>query len=162
MLDEHGDRIRLPSGEWKSYKTKTTDWDNHGKAEIWRTAWAETLNRYLEKNERRERIDLRSYARQGKETAPTVHLGPAVAHMEQKGIRTEIGDSREKQFCSDKCRLQWWHEHRDSSKRAAKHICPECNRVFSTDRTQKYCSHECYILARFGRKRINEAGSGAV
>ena len=23
---------------------------------------------------------------------PTVHLGPAVAHMEQKGIRTEIGD----------------------------------------------------------------------
>ena len=92
MLDEHGERIRLPSGEWKSYKTKTTDWDDHGKAEIWRTAWAETLNRYLEKNERPERIDLRSYARQGKETAPTVHLGPAVAHMEQKGIRTEIGD----------------------------------------------------------------------
>ena len=92
MLDEHGERIRLPSGEWKSYKTKTTDWDDHGKAEVWRSAWAETLNRSLEKNERPERIDLRSYARQGKETVPTVHLGPAVAHMEQKGIRTEIGD----------------------------------------------------------------------
>lgn len=92
MLDEHGERIRLPSGEWKSYKTKITDWDDHGKAEVWRSAWAETLNRYLEKNERPERIDLRSYARQGKDTVPTVHLGPAVAHMEQKGIRTEIGD----------------------------------------------------------------------
>ena len=70
--------------------------------------------------------------------------------------------SREKLFCSDKCRLQWWHEHRGDSKRAVERICPECSKVFSTDRTQKYCSHECYILARFGRKRINEAGTGAV
>ena len=77
-------------------------------------------------------------------------------------LLTRTGRSREKQFCSDKCRLQWWHEHRGSSKRAVEHICPECQRVFSTDRAQKYCSHECYILARFGRKRINEAGTGAV
>ena len=92
VLDERGERIRLPSGQWKSYKVKTTDWDDHGNAELWRSAWAEIVNRYLERNGCEERIDLRSYARQGKELAPTVHLGPAVAHMEEKGVRTEIGD----------------------------------------------------------------------
>lgn len=102
------------------------------------------------------------------EAAPTVQVVPERVRVQQECCRqcgtplVQTGRSREKQFCSDKCRLQWWHAHRGSSKRAVEHICPECNRVFSTDRTQKYCSHECYILARFGRKRINEAGSGAV
>ena len=92
MLDERGERIRLPSGQWKSYKVKTTDWDDQGNAELWRSAWAEIVNRYLERNGCEERIDLRSYARQGREEAPTVHLGPAVAHLEEKGVRTEIGN----------------------------------------------------------------------
>ena len=91
-LDENGNRIRLPSGNYKSHKENTVDWNDPGKAEVWRSAWADLVNEYLERAERPERIDLRSYARQGKEQAPTVHLGPAVAHMEQKGISTEIGD----------------------------------------------------------------------
>lgn len=102
------------------------------------------------------------------DAAPAVPVAPVRPRI-QKGCCKQCGitltqaeHSREKQFCSDKCRLQWWHEHRGSSKRAVEHICPECNRVFSTDRTQKYCSHECYILARFGGKKVNEAGTGAV
>ncbi len=91
-LDEHGNRIKLPSGNYKSHKENTVDWNDPGKAEIWRSAWADLVNEYLERAERPERIDLRSYARQGKGEAPTIHLGPAVAHMEQKGISTEIGD----------------------------------------------------------------------
>ena len=91
-LDENGDRIRLPSGNFKSHKESITDWSDPDKAEIWRTAWADLVNQYLEQAERPGRIDLRSYARQGKEEAPTIHLGPAVAHMEEKGIYTEIGD----------------------------------------------------------------------
>ena len=59
---------------------------------------------------------------------------------------------REKQFCSDRCRMRWWHAHRSDSRSAVEHICPECRRTFVTDRIQKYCSHECYILSRFGRK----------
>ena len=90
--DEHGNRIKLPSGNYKTHKENTVDWNVPGKAEIWRSAWADLVNEYLERAERPERIDLRSYARQGKEQVPTVHLGPAVAHMEQKGIQTEIGD----------------------------------------------------------------------
>ena len=91
-LDEHGNKIKLPSGNYKSHKENTVDWNDPGKAEIWRTAWAGLVNLYLERAERPERIDLRSYARQGKEEAPTIHLGPAVSHLEQKGIQTEIGN----------------------------------------------------------------------
>ena len=91
-LDENGDRIRLPSGEWKSHKENTVDWNDRKYAEIWRTEWANTVNRFFEKNDIPERLDLRSFERQGNEKLPTVHLGPAVAHMEQKGIPTEIGE----------------------------------------------------------------------
>ena len=91
-LDENGNRIKLPSGNYKSHKENTVDWNDPGKAEIWRTVWADLVNFYLERVDRPERIDLHSYARQGKEEAPTIHLGPAVSHLEQKGIKTEIGD----------------------------------------------------------------------
>ena len=91
-LDENGKRIRLSSGTYKTHKENTVDWNDRGKAEAWRTAWAEIVNNYLERSGRPERIDLRSYVRQGKMEAPTVHLGPAVAHMEQKGVQTQIGD----------------------------------------------------------------------
>lgn len=91
-LDENGERIRLPSGEWKSHKENIVDWNDKSNAELWRSKWAEAVNRVYEKHDLPIRVDLRSFERQGKEELPTVHLGPAVAHMEQKGIRTEIGD----------------------------------------------------------------------
>lgn len=91
-LDDNGERIRLPSGEWKSHKEYTVDWDDRKNAELWRSAWADIANRYLEKCGSDERLDLRSYERQGKEELPTVHLGASVSHMEAKGIRTELGD----------------------------------------------------------------------
>ena len=91
-LDENGERIRLPSGEWKSHKENTVDWNDKSNAELWRSKWAEVVNRVYEKHDLPIRLDLRSFERQGKEELPTVHLGPAVAHMEQKGIRTEIGN----------------------------------------------------------------------
>ncbi len=91
-LDETGERIRLPSGEYKSHKENTTDWDQKTNAELWRSKWAEAVNRFYEKNDLPIRVDLRSFERQGKEQLPTIHLGPAVAHMEEKGIQTELGD----------------------------------------------------------------------
>ena len=89
-LDENGERIRLPSGRWKSHKENTVDWNDRKYAEIWRQGWADTANRYLEANDRPERLDLRSYARQGIDQIPTVHMGPAACQMEKKGIQTNI------------------------------------------------------------------------
>ena len=70
----------------------TNDWNNLGNCEIWRNAWETIQNEYLERNGRPERVSLKSYERQGIEKIPMVHMGPAVAHMEEKGIRTSIGD----------------------------------------------------------------------
>ena len=43
-------------------------------------------------NDRPERVDLRSYARQGLDIIPTVHEGAAVRQMEKRGIQTNIGN----------------------------------------------------------------------
>ena len=91
-LDENGERIKLPSGRWKSHKEDTVDWNDQKYAEIWRQGWADTANRYLEANDCPERLDLRSYARQGIDKIPTVHMGPAVSQLEKKGIQTNIGN----------------------------------------------------------------------
>ena len=92
VLNENGERIRLPSGEWKSRKVDAVDWNRKENAEIWRQSWEEYQNRYLEINRCPERIDMKSYKRQGIEQIPTQHLGPAVSAMEKKGIRTDAGD----------------------------------------------------------------------
>ena len=91
-LNENGERIRLPSGRWKSHKENTVDWNDQKYAEIWRQGWSDTVNRYLEAVGRTERLDLRSYAKQGIDKIPTVHMGAAVAYMEKKGIQTNIGN----------------------------------------------------------------------
>ena len=91
-LDENGERIRLKSGQWKSHKERTTDWDDSGNCEKWRHAWEVLQNRYLEQADRAERVDLRSFARQGNELIPTVHLGPEASAMERKGAHTFLGD----------------------------------------------------------------------
>ena len=57
-----------------------------------------------------------------------------------------------RRFCSDACRLAWWHTHRDHSRNAKRRVCPTCQKEFTTDRRQTYCSHTCYIEARFGRR----------
>ena len=91
-LDENGERIRLPSGRWKSHKENIVDWNDQKYAGIWRQGWADTTNRYLEANERPEWVDLRSYARQGIDKIPTIHMGSAACQMEKKGIQTSIGN----------------------------------------------------------------------
>lgn len=90
-LDKNGERIRLPSGRWKSHKESTVDWNDHKYGEIWRQGWSDTVNCYLEALGCPERLDLRSYERQGIDKIPTVHMGPAVSYMEKQGIQTNIG-----------------------------------------------------------------------
>ena len=92
VLDENGEKIRLPSGRYKTRKVDLVDWNNRENAEVWRRAWADLANEYLEKNNRPERIDHRSYERQGIDQIPTVHVGVAASQMEKKGIVTERGE----------------------------------------------------------------------
>jgi ATP-dependent exoDNAse (exonuclease V) alpha subunit len=90
-LDENGERIRLKNGKFKTQKISTVDWNEQTKAEEWRAAWAQSVNAALAQSGIAERVDHRSYQRQGTEQIPTVHLGVAASQMERRGIVTERG-----------------------------------------------------------------------
>ncbi|MGL5254282.1 MAG: MobQ family relaxase [Brevinema sp.] len=92
VLDDEGNRIKLPSGNWKSRKVDTTDWNSQDNAELWRENWSKHCNLYLENLGQSERIDHRSYERQGIDKIPSIHLGVQASQMEQKDIATERGN----------------------------------------------------------------------
>ena len=93
VLDKDGNKIYDPKKrQYKCKSVPATDWNEQTKAEEWRAAWAEICNSYLEKGNHTERIDHRSYERQGIDQIPTVHIGVAASQMEKKGIATERGE----------------------------------------------------------------------
>ena len=106
ILDRDGNKIYDPKK--RQYKCKSipaTDWNEQTKAEEWRAAWARLCNQALEQNGHAERVDHRSYERQGIDQIPTVHLGVAASAMEKRGIRTERGDlNREIEVTNQKLR----------------------------------------------------------
>lgn len=92
ILDKNGQRITLKNGSFKSRKIDTVDWNSKEKAELWREAWADSVNRSLAEQGIQEKVDHRSYERQGIEQIPSVHMGVSATQMERRGIVTEKGD----------------------------------------------------------------------
>ena len=92
ILDENREKVKLKNGNYKTRKINTVDWNEQEKAEEWRKAWADITNRYLEENSIQEKVDHRSYQRQGIEQIPTIHLGVSASQMEKKGIATDRGN----------------------------------------------------------------------
>ena len=92
ILDENGEKVKLKNGNYKTRKINTTDWNEQDKAEEWRKAWADITNKYLKENSIQEKVDHRSYQRQGIEHIPTIHLGIYATQMEKKGIATDRGN----------------------------------------------------------------------
>ena len=70
------------------------------------------------------------------------------------GIEVEQTLGRKmKKFCSDRCRMKWWNANSDKIVRQKTHHykCPCCGKEFEVygNSHRKYCSHPCYINARF-------------
>ena len=61
---------------------------------------------------------------------------------------------KEKKFCSDRCRMRFWNKNAAGAGRVnmKAHTCPTCGGTFYAyaNRNRRYCSHECYVTARFG------------
>ena len=91
-LDEEGNRLLDADGNYIFNAVPTTDWGSPETLEYWREQWAAMCNAKFEEMGYGERIDHRSYERQGIDLLPTIHEGPAVRQMEAKGIRTEKGE----------------------------------------------------------------------
>ena len=64
-------------------------WNSEGQLILWRTAWADVTNRFLERAGIQDRVDHRSHAERGLDEQPTIHEGVAARALEQKGIISE-------------------------------------------------------------------------
>lgn len=52
-LDENGERIRLPSGRYKTHKVDLTGWNDKDNTLLWRKAWADYTNDFWRGTEAR-------------------------------------------------------------------------------------------------------------
>jgi len=91
-LGEDGNRLLDADGNYIFNAVPTTDWGSPETLEYWREQWAAMCNAKFEEKGLPERIDHRSYERQGVDILPTIHEGPSVRQMEAKGIRTDKGE----------------------------------------------------------------------
>ena len=91
-LDKNGNRATDHNGNYIFSAVPTTDWGKPETLEHWRSEWARMCNEKFEEKQLAERIDYRSYERQGVDKIPTIHEGVAVRQMESKGIKTDKGD----------------------------------------------------------------------
>lgn len=71
---------------------KNRDWNQVALLEKWREEWALHTNRALVAAGFEPTWDHRSLEEQGIDRIPQVHLGQAVIEMEQRGIKTDLGD----------------------------------------------------------------------
>ena len=90
--DEEGNRLLDADGNYIFNAVPTTDWGSPETLEYWQEQWAAMCNAKFEEKGLQERIDHRSYERQGVDILPTIHEGPSVRQMETKGIRTDKGE----------------------------------------------------------------------
>lgn len=76
----------------EGFGKKVREWNDRELIATWREAWAKDVNRIFEKANRPERIDHRSFEAQGiTDRLPTIHEGPTVREMEQRGKITDRG-----------------------------------------------------------------------
>lgn len=59
---------------------------------------------------------------------------------------------RQKTFCSDKCRMEWWKQNKNLLKedKMVVSVCPVCGKEIKSypSKNRKYCSLECYIKSK--------------
>ena len=90
-LDENGERIfqkvnKQGRKQYKNHKEDYNNWNEKERVEEWRSKWAECCNKHLAAY---EKIDHRSYERQGKKKIPTIHEGYKARKIEKNGEISE-------------------------------------------------------------------------
>ena len=67
----------------------TARWNSEEQLVAWRAAWADVVNRALERSGVEQRVDHRSYAARGLDEKPTIHEGVSARKMEKAGYISE-------------------------------------------------------------------------
>ena len=75
----------------------------------------------------------------------------------------ELPGRKGRKFCSEACRRAWWKTHPELVDRKAFYLmtCAHCGEEFKSygNQKRKYCSHACYIAARFGEGGGHDKGT---
>ena len=64
----------------------TARWNSEDQLVLWRAAWADAVNRCLERSRHEKRVDHRSHAERSLDEQPTIHEGVVARALEEKGI----------------------------------------------------------------------------
>ena len=98
-----------------------------------------TIKSYCKRN------NIQKGAAQGAEFVSCLQCGKAIECKEK---------TKRRKFCCPQCRVKWWNSHPEAVNRRAlyKSRCAYCGKEFEAygNNHRKYCSHKCYIEARFG------------
>ncbi len=131
-------------------------WNSEEQLLLWRNAWADVTNKYLERYGHEERIDHRSFAERGIEEQPTIHEGVSARAMEAKGI---ISDRCElnRQIKADNKLLRELKAQVKKIAEAIKNTLPDIADALETVRENMIIF--CYQLGhiRSGKKQMNNA-----
>lgn len=92
ILDENGTPILGKGGKPKMRAVSTTNWSSKETLLAMRKAWADMNNELFAQKGVSARISEESYEARGIDRIPTVHEGTNIRAMEEKGIRTVLGD----------------------------------------------------------------------
>ena len=132
----------------------TERWNSDEQLVLWRAAWADVANRYLERTGHEERIDHRSHAERGLLERPTVHEGVVARAMEKKGI---ISDRCElnRQIKADNALLRELRGQVKKLAQAVKNTLPALAEAM--ENLRKNLLLFCYQLGylRKGKERLN-------
>lgn len=92
-LDADGNKIRKKNGQYKCTTQDVTGWNSRENARKWRKDLADTINAVNDKNGLRENFwEHRSFAEQGLDILPQIHLGEKATALEKAGIQSERGN----------------------------------------------------------------------
>lgn len=99
VLDDNGNKIPLKNKDksgrtqYKSYKVDYNNWNEKERVEEWRAEWSTCCNKYLSPE---NKIDHRSYKRQGVETIPQIHEGASARIRDRLGWGSDRCDYNRK------------------------------------------------------------------
>ena len=133
----------------------TACWNSEEQLVLWRAAWADTVNHYLERSGHEERVDHRSHAERGLDEQPTIHEGVAARALEKKGI---ISDRCElnRQIKADNALLRELKSLVTKLMNAVKNTIPAIAEAMETVRQKMIVFRYQLLRIGAGKKQIND------
>ncbi|MBR2928567.1 MAG: MobA/MobL family protein [Oscillospiraceae bacterium] len=134
-------------------------WNSDEQLVLWRSAWADVTNRYLERYGHDERIDHCSHAARGILEQPTIHEGVTARAMEEQGF---IADRCElnRQIKADNKLLRELRSIHEKIAEALRNTVFALAEAMETVRRNMLIFRYQILYARFGRSSMREKLAG--